>query len=187
MVTENLQAVLKDIKVTKKGITVNFEDVKLRGEDLQALASLIGEKVMLGIDLPQMSIFDDEVVNELDAPQDLSGEEKDSSELYNEAVELVVTKQEVSNFLLQDNLKIGYETANDLIASLQVSGIISVPEEGQLTEVLVKSMDELPEPDINSLGEPDVIGEDTTDEDDVLPEAIPEAYSTEEVEKELGL
>ena len=62
-VAENVTAILKDIKVTKKGIAINFEGVKLQGEQLQQLASLIGEVIVLGVDVPQMNLFEDEDVN----------------------------------------------------------------------------------------------------------------------------
>jgi hypothetical protein len=55
----NIPAVVKDVKVTKKGIQVSLEEVKFQGEQLTDFATLIGEAILLDIQLPQMR-FDDE-------------------------------------------------------------------------------------------------------------------------------
>ena len=61
MIVQNVSAILKDIKVTKKGINITLEDTRLEGEQLQRLASLIGDVVLLGVATPQASIFDEEL------------------------------------------------------------------------------------------------------------------------------
>ena len=63
MVVENIKTVLKDIKVTKKGINITLENAKLQGEQLQELAALIGEAIVLAVNVPQLNIFDEEVSN----------------------------------------------------------------------------------------------------------------------------
>lgn len=103
-IVENVTAVLKDIKVTKKGINIAFEDVRLKGEQLQDLASLIGEVVLIGTDIPQMNLFEDEDVNELEAPQE-AGAEETTEEVTETGEQLslleeveTVTDEEVANF-----------------------------------------------------------------------------------------
>ena len=59
MIVSNVSTVLKDIKVTKKGINLTLEDVRLQGEQLKHLAALIGEVVQVGVDIPQMSLFEE--------------------------------------------------------------------------------------------------------------------------------
>ena len=61
MVVENVTSVLKDIKVTKKGINITLEDARLCGEQLQDLASLIGEAITIAVSVPQIGLFDEEV------------------------------------------------------------------------------------------------------------------------------
>jgi hypothetical protein len=65
MIVSNVKAVLKDIKVTKKGINVTLENVNLQGDDLQTLAELIDSRILFSVDVEQMSLFEDEDVNEL--------------------------------------------------------------------------------------------------------------------------
>lgn len=80
MVVQNVSAILKDIKVTKKGINITFEDVRLQGEQLQQLASLIGEVVLVGVDIPQMGLFEDEDVNELEEEAEAETAEAEAHE-----------------------------------------------------------------------------------------------------------
>lgn len=70
----NIEAGLKDIKVTTKGVNVTLEDVRLDGEELTELASLIGGRIRFTVETPQMSIFDDEDVNELPEPLEFDEE-----------------------------------------------------------------------------------------------------------------
>lgn len=74
MVAQNVPAILKDIKVTKNGINISLEDVKLKGEQLQNLASLIGGSVLIAVDTPQMNLFEDENVNELKESEPVEGQ-----------------------------------------------------------------------------------------------------------------
>lgn len=74
MVAQNVPAILKDIKVTKNGINISLEDVKLKGEQLQNLASLIGGSVLIAVDTPQMNLFEDENVNELEESEPVEGQ-----------------------------------------------------------------------------------------------------------------
>lgn len=74
MVAQNVPAILKDIKVTKNGINISLEDVKLKGEQLQNLASLIGGSILIAVDTPQMNLFDDENVNELEESEPVEGQ-----------------------------------------------------------------------------------------------------------------
>lgn len=74
MVAQNVPAILKDIKVTKNGINISLEDVKLKGEQLQNLASLIGGSVLIAVDTLQMNLFVDENVNELEESEPVEGQ-----------------------------------------------------------------------------------------------------------------
>lgn len=74
-VANNVKAILKDIKVTKKGIVLSFEDVRLQGEQLTDLASLIGGLVLIDVEAPQMTLFEDENVNEIEESQEEVAEE----------------------------------------------------------------------------------------------------------------
>lgn len=88
-VANNVKAILKDIKVTKKGIVLSFEDVRLQGEQLTDLASLIGGLVLIDVEAPQLSLFEDEDVNEIEATEEESVEESadDTEEVTAEATE----------------------------------------------------------------------------------------------------
>lgn len=105
MIVENVSAVLKDIKVTKKGINLTLEDVRLKGEQLQDLASLIGEVVLVGVDIPQMNLFEDEDVNKLEAPQEVEEEavtDEDVSDVQFEAVEETQEQEGTTRLFLSE-------------------------------------------------------------------------------------
>ena len=65
--------------------------------------------------------------------------ENDDDDLYNEAVEFVVTSGKASASLLQRRFKIGYDRANHLVDLLEERGIIGPQNGSKPREVLAKS------------------------------------------------
>lgn len=72
MNVENVSTVLKDIKVTKKGINLTLEDARLQGEQLKDLATLIGEVILVAVSTPQMGMFDEKSEEGAEAEEILS-------------------------------------------------------------------------------------------------------------------
>lgn len=89
-----VKALVKDVKVDKKGITLNFESVQLTGTQISEISALVGNSVFLDIEerLPESRkktvATEDENVNQLSLFEKEENEEETMSENYVIGVDL---------------------------------------------------------------------------------------------------
>lgn len=80
------------------------------------------------------------------APKKIVGEGgavEDVDDLFDEAVEVVISHDKASASLLQRRLSIGYARAARIVDQLQAAGVVSAAQGSKPREVLIKSLDEL--------------------------------------------
>jgi len=74
--------------------------------------------------------YAEEIMNSLDKPYEAAGgEDDDSDELLQEAVEAVVKAQQASVSMLQRRFRIGYNRAARLVDMMEMRGIVG-PQDG---------------------------------------------------------